>query len=134
MLLHVLIFMIKVGCINRTIELLYFSFLVDKALLETPEDEIDPQRLPIKDLILLAEHKERLAVHRTLILAAMLFEILFFFFSFVTFPFLYLLCLCFYARFKIANFLLPFPTCPLMQSKEAAALKTPLTNLRYLYF
>ncbi|KAM4089137.1 hypothetical protein ACB094_07G126500 [Castanea mollissima] len=48
---------------------------VDKALLETPEDEIDPQRLPIKDLILLAEHKERLA------------------------------------------------------SKEAAALKTPLTNL-----
>ncbi|KAG7960231.1 hypothetical protein I3843_10G113300 [Carya illinoinensis] len=34
---------------------------VDKVLLETPEDEIDPQRLPIKDLILLAEYKERLA-------------------------------------------------------------------------
>lgn len=97
MLLHVLIFMIKVGCINRTIELLYFSFLVDKALLETPEDEIDPQRLPIKDLILLAEHKERLAVHRTLILAAMLFEILFFFFficniSFSLFTLSMLLC------------------------------------------
>jgi hypothetical protein len=36
---------------------------VDKILLETPEDEIDPRKLPIKDLILLAEHKERLAVH-----------------------------------------------------------------------
>uniref|UniRef100_A0A2N9J4E0 Uncharacterized protein n=1 Tax=Fagus sylvatica TaxID=28930 RepID=A0A2N9J4E0_FAGSY len=34
---------------------------VDKILLETPEDEIDPRKLPIKDLILLAEHKERLA-------------------------------------------------------------------------
>ncbi|KAB1212652.1 Transcription factor TFIIIB component B'' [Morella rubra] len=33
---------------------------VDKALLETPEDDIDPQKLPIKDLILLAEYKERL--------------------------------------------------------------------------
>ncbi|GAV61539.1 Myb_DNA-binding domain-containing protein [Cephalotus follicularis] len=34
---------------------------VDKVLLQTPEDEIDFQRLPIKDLILLAEYKERLA-------------------------------------------------------------------------
>lgn len=96
MLLHVLIFMIKVGYINRTIELLYFSFLVDKALLETPEEEIDPQRLPIKDLILLAEHKERLAVHRTLILAAMLFGIFFFFYicniSFSLFTLSMLLC------------------------------------------
>lgn len=35
---------------------------VEKALLDTPEDEIDPQRLPIKDLILLAEHRERIAI------------------------------------------------------------------------
>ncbi|XP_019181187.1 PREDICTED: transcription factor TFIIIB component B'' isoform X2 [Ipomoea nil] len=35
--------------------------MVDKALLDTPEDEIDFQRVRIKDLILLAEHKERLA-------------------------------------------------------------------------
>lgn len=34
---------------------------VDKALLEAPEDEIDYSKVPIKDLILLAEHKERLA-------------------------------------------------------------------------
>ncbi|KAM6554820.1 hypothetical protein CsatB_015582 [Cannabis sativa] len=36
--------------------------IVDQALLEMPEDEIDPQRLPIKDLILLAEHRERVAI------------------------------------------------------------------------
>ncbi|PON77383.1 TFIIIB transcription factor [Trema orientale] len=35
---------------------------VDKALLDMPEDEIDRQRLPIKDLILLAEHRERMAI------------------------------------------------------------------------
>ncbi|XP_019177590.1 PREDICTED: transcription factor TFIIIB component B''-like [Ipomoea nil] len=35
--------------------------MVDKALLDTPEDEIDFQRVRINDLILLAEHKERLA-------------------------------------------------------------------------
>ncbi|XP_054813271.1 transcription factor TFIIIB component B'' [Prosopis cineraria] len=34
---------------------------VDKTLLETPEDELDPQTLRIKDIILLAEHRERLA-------------------------------------------------------------------------
>ncbi|KAJ7967290.1 Transcription factor TFIIIB component B [Quillaja saponaria] len=34
---------------------------VDKVLLETPEDEIDPRTLRIKDIILLAEHRERLA-------------------------------------------------------------------------
>ncbi|XP_047263075.1 transcription factor TFIIIB component B'' isoform X3 [Capsicum annuum] len=34
---------------------------VDKTLLEAPEDEIDYSKVPIKDLILLAEHKERLA-------------------------------------------------------------------------
>jgi hypothetical protein len=61
MLFYVQICMIKVAYINRTIDLL--SLVVDKALLETPEDEIDPKKLPIKDLILLAEHKERLAVH-----------------------------------------------------------------------
>ncbi|KAL8538824.1 hypothetical protein ACS0TY_000726 [Phlomoides rotata] len=32
---------------------------VDKTLLETPEDEIDHQRLPLRDLIILAEHRER---------------------------------------------------------------------------
>jgi transcription factor TFIIIB component B'' len=37
-------------------------FIVDKALLEIPEDELDPRTLPIKDIILLAEHRERLAV------------------------------------------------------------------------
>ncbi|KAK9286556.1 hypothetical protein L1049_014955 [Liquidambar formosana] len=34
---------------------------VDKALLETPEDEIDLQKLPLKDLIQLAEFRERLS-------------------------------------------------------------------------
>ncbi|KAL3520331.1 hypothetical protein ACH5RR_018480 [Cinchona calisaya] len=34
---------------------------VDKALLETPEDEIDFQKVPLRDLILLAEYKERMA-------------------------------------------------------------------------
>ncbi|KAE9604124.1 putative transcription factor MYB/SANT family [Lupinus albus] len=34
---------------------------VDKALLEIPEDELDPLTLPIKDIILLAEYRERLA-------------------------------------------------------------------------
>ncbi|KAJ4959507.1 hypothetical protein NE237_026618 [Protea cynaroides] len=34
--------------------------LVDKVLLEMPEDEINPQKLIIRDLILLAEAKERL--------------------------------------------------------------------------
>ncbi|KAI4295295.1 hypothetical protein L6164_035356 [Bauhinia variegata] len=33
---------------------------VDKALLETPEDELDPRTLPMKDIILLAEYRERL--------------------------------------------------------------------------
>lgn len=37
-------------------------FTVDKALLEAPMDEIDYSKVPIKDLILLAEHRERLAV------------------------------------------------------------------------
>lgn len=35
---------------------------MDKALLETPEDELDPQTLPIRDIILLADYRERLAV------------------------------------------------------------------------
>ncbi|XP_014520701.1 uncharacterized protein LOC106777581 [Vigna radiata var. radiata] len=34
---------------------------VDKALLEIPEDELDLRTLPIKDIILLAEHRERQA-------------------------------------------------------------------------
>ncbi|KNA06788.1 hypothetical protein SOVF_177770 isoform C, partial [Spinacia oleracea] len=32
---------------------------VDKALLEVPDDELDLQRVPIRDLIILAEYKER---------------------------------------------------------------------------
>nr|GME10099.1 transcription factor TFIIIB component B'' isoform X1 [Ipomoea batatas] len=36
--------------------------MVDKVLLDTPEEEIDFQRVPIKDLILLAEHKERILI------------------------------------------------------------------------
>lgn len=39
---------------------------MDKTLLEAPEDEIDYSKVPIKDLILLAEHKERLAVRSSL--------------------------------------------------------------------
>ncbi|MQL96206.1 hypothetical protein Taro_028886, partial [Colocasia esculenta] len=35
---------------------------VDKVLLETPEEDIDPMRLRIKDLIMLAEARERTAV------------------------------------------------------------------------
>jgi len=35
---------------------------VDKALLEIPEDELDPRTLPMKDIILLAEYRERQAV------------------------------------------------------------------------
>ncbi|XP_021762906.1 uncharacterized protein LOC110727633 [Chenopodium quinoa] len=34
---------------------------VDKSLLEAPEDELDLQRVPIRDLIILAEYKERQA-------------------------------------------------------------------------
>ncbi|KAL2921646.1 Transcription factor TFIIIB component B'' [Bienertia sinuspersici] len=34
---------------------------VDKSLLEAPEDELDLQRVPIKDLIVLAEYRERQA-------------------------------------------------------------------------
>ncbi|KAL6346706.1 hypothetical protein AAG906_002822 [Vitis piasezkii] len=33
---------------------------VDKTLFETPEDEIDPQKLPIRDLIVLSEMRERM--------------------------------------------------------------------------
>ncbi|KAK6156293.1 hypothetical protein DH2020_010541 [Rehmannia glutinosa] len=33
---------------------------VDKVLLETPEDEIDYHKVPLRDLIMLAEHKDRL--------------------------------------------------------------------------
>ncbi|KZV13848.1 hypothetical protein F511_44952 [Dorcoceras hygrometricum] len=32
---------------------------LDRVLLETPEDDIDYQKVPLRDLILLAEHKER---------------------------------------------------------------------------
>lgn len=41
-----------------------FSFLtaVDKVLLETPDEDINPMKLKIKDLIMLAEAKERIAV------------------------------------------------------------------------
>lgn len=39
-----------------------FFYTVNKDLLNMPEDEIDFKRLPIRDIILFAEHKERLAV------------------------------------------------------------------------
>lgn len=35
---------------------------VDKVLLETPEDEIDMRKLRLRDIILLAEHRERVAI------------------------------------------------------------------------
>ncbi|XP_062018061.1 uncharacterized protein LOC133734423 isoform X1 [Rosa rugosa] len=35
---------------------------VDKSLLEIPEDEIDPQKVPMKDLIRLREYRERLEI------------------------------------------------------------------------
>lgn len=35
---------------------------MDKTLLEKPENEIDPKRISIKDLILLAEAKEKISV------------------------------------------------------------------------
>jgi len=37
-----------------------FIFIVDKALLEN--DYLDQRTIPIRDIILIAEHKERLAV------------------------------------------------------------------------
>lgn len=43
-------------------------FIVDKVLLETPEDEIDFQKVPLRDLILLAEHKEQLQVFSVCVL------------------------------------------------------------------
>jgi transcription factor TFIIIB component B'' len=39
-----------------------FFYTVNKDLLNMPEDEIDFKRLPIRDIILFAEYKERLAV------------------------------------------------------------------------
>ncbi|KAJ0010440.1 hypothetical protein Pint_34749 [Pistacia integerrima] len=35
---------------------------VSKELLDTPEDEIDPRKVPLKDLIILADYRERLEV------------------------------------------------------------------------
>ncbi|KAM5548779.1 hypothetical protein ABKV19_000272 [Rosa sericea] len=35
---------------------------VDKSLLEIPEDDIDPQKVPMKDLIRLREYRERVAI------------------------------------------------------------------------
>ena len=46
---------------------------MDKSLLEIPEDEIDPQILPIKDLIRLQEYRERLAVHYHFYISYILF-------------------------------------------------------------
>lgn len=40
----------------------FLACVVNKSLLETPEDELDLQRVPIKDLIILAEYREREAV------------------------------------------------------------------------
>lgn len=41
---------------------MHSSIPVDKKLLDMPEDEIDYRSLPIKDLIILAEVRERIAV------------------------------------------------------------------------
>ncbi|KAJ0077619.1 hypothetical protein Patl1_36484 [Pistacia atlantica] len=38
---------------------------VSKELLDTPEDEIDPQKVPLKDLIILADYRERLESKET---------------------------------------------------------------------
>ncbi|RWV77309.1 hypothetical protein GW17_00061881, partial [Ensete ventricosum] len=38
---------------------------VNKVLLQTPEDEIDPRQISIRDLIMLAEAKERIASKET---------------------------------------------------------------------
>lgn len=35
---------------------------MDKVLLDTPEDEIDPLKVPIKDLLRLADYRKRLQV------------------------------------------------------------------------
>lgn len=48
--------------ICMSIILIFLPFAVDKSLLEIPEDEIDHQRLSLKNLIRLAEHRELLAV------------------------------------------------------------------------
>ena len=36
---------------------------MDESLLHTPDDEIDFAKVALKDIILFADHKERLAVH-----------------------------------------------------------------------
>lgn len=36
---------------------------MDESLLQTPEDEIDFAKVALKDIILFADYKERLAVH-----------------------------------------------------------------------
>lgn len=48
---------------------------MDKILLETPEDEIDYQKVPLRDLILLAEHKERLMVCRLCIKLSFIYSL-----------------------------------------------------------
>lgn len=35
------------------------NIVVDKTLLETPEDDIEYEKVPLRDLIILAEHRER---------------------------------------------------------------------------
>lgn len=42
--------------------LISLPFVVDKSLLEIPEEEFDPCKFSLKDLIRLAEHKELLKV------------------------------------------------------------------------
>jgi len=46
---------------------------VNKALLEAAEDELDLQKVPIRDLIILADYRERQAVHILFPTATMVF-------------------------------------------------------------
>lgn len=94
---------------------------MDKALLDMPEDEIDPQRLPIKDLILLAEHRERMAVYLHLFKCFYLIG--------MTWPslFFHFIVLVKVTSFKFAinyNYFL------FEQIKDASKLKTPQANQR----
>lgn len=98
---------------------------MEKALLDTPEDEIDPQRLPIKDLILLAEHRERIAVSSLYIFNAIFLMggHDYFFLHFIVRVF----CSC-----KFNDIYLLLVSNSFEQIKDAAKLKTPQSYQRCL--
>jgi len=80
---------------------------VNKALLEAGEDELDLQRVPIRDLIILADYKERQAVHILFLTATMV-----------------ILFLCMNDSFDFPQLFV------LSQKKNAAAVQPSLTNER----